>query len=346
MLTWNHESDGTGTDRSGHGRGDPRAVGGMNQEMASTTMPLDAELIAVVAAVTARMPRVLTLETGNSLPSGPFESAHRSLQAGVRSWVERQTHHPLGHIEQLYTFADRDRLESSGPRRVISVGYLALTLESRRDPEPGVGWWSWYRYFPWEDHRQGPPPVLGPILGALEGWATRASGAPGRRERRRRYRHAFGAGGLAWNEEWVLQRYELLYEAGLIAEAQRRSPGAEPGRDDPPTGEAMVQDHRRILATAITRPRAKIKYRPVVFELLPATFTYLELQQAVEAIAGLRLHKQNFRRLMVQQKLVEPTGAIEVRTGGRPARRYRFRREVLLEQAPGGARLPQARGRI
>jgi hypothetical protein len=306
--------------------------------------PFDAELIAVVAAVTARMPRVLTLETGRSLPSGPFESAHRSLQSGVRSWVERQTHHPLGHIEQLYTFADRDRLENSGPRRVISVSYLALTLESRMDPDPGVGWWSWYRYFPWEDHRQGPPPVLGPILDALERWASHGATAAERRMRRGRCRHAFRVEGHGWNEEWVLQRYELLYEASLIAEARRRNRDAANGGDPLRTGEAMVQDHRRILATAIARLRAKIKYRPVVFELLPPSFTYLELQQAVEAIAGLKLHKQNFRRLMIQQKLVEPTGTIESRTGGRPARRYRFRRDVLMEQAPGGSRLPQERG--
>ena len=33
-------------------------------------------------------------------------------------------------------------------------------------------------------------------------------------------------------------------------------------------------NHRRILATAIARLRAKLKYRPVVFELLPNDFPY------------------------------------------------------------------------
>ena len=59
---------------------------------------------------------------------------------------------------------------------------------------------------------------------------------------------------------------------------------------------------------AIARLRAKIKYRPVVFELLPSTFTMLELQQAIEALAGQTLHKPNFRRLIEQQDLVEETG--------------------------------------
>ncbi len=40
----------------------------------------------------------------------------------------------------------------------------------------------------------------------------------------------------------------------------------------PGLGEAMISDHRRILATAIGRLRAKIKYRPVVFELAPDLF--------------------------------------------------------------------------
>ena len=31
----------------------------------------------------------------------------------------------------------------------------------------------------------------------------------------------FGAGGAPWDEEHVLDRYELLYEAGLVEEARR-----------------------------------------------------------------------------------------------------------------------------
>ncbi len=49
---------------------------------------------------------------------------------------------------------------------------------------------------------------------------------------------------------------------------------------------------------------------------------------AVEALAGLRLHKQNFRRLIEQQGLVEETGELTTDTGGRPAKLYRFRREI------------------
>src|SRR5690606_27957734 len=93
---------------------------------------------------------------------------------------------------------------------------------------------------------------------------------------------------------------------------------------------------RRILATAIARLRGKLKYRPVVFELMPAEFTLTELQQTVEAISGRHLHKQNFRRLVEAGALVEPTGAMTLPRRGRPAALFRFRRDVLRERpAPG-----------
>ncbi len=139
-----------------------------------------------------------------------------------------------------------------------------------------------------------------------------------------------------------MQRYELLYEAGLVPEAARDRAAACPD-PLPRPGRAMVHDHRRILATGLSRLRAKIKYRPVVFELMPPTFTLLQLQRAVEALAGERLHKQNFRRLVESQGLVEETGEMLTDTGGRPARLVRFRRDLLLQRAMAGTRLALSR---
>ncbi len=293
-----------------------------------------AELIAVLAAVTDGEPRVLTIAGGQALPSGPLEPGHRSLQAGLRAWVERQTHHPLGYVEQLYTFADRDRAVQDA--RHISISYLGLTREARAGGEPGVGWHSWYRFFPWEDQRTGGADIVaGTIAPHLLAWADTAPDPAARRERRQRAAITFGLDGGAWNEELVLQRYELLWEAGLVAEAGTPVP--------PVPGTPMGHDHRRILATAIARLRAKIKYRPVVFELLPGAFTLLHLQRTVEALAGRLLHKQNFRRLVESQDLVEETGETVRETGGRPAQLFRFRRAVRAERAVAGTKLPLAR---
>src|SRR5437762_223726 len=309
-------------------------------------------LCAVIVAASEHEPRVLTLHfaaSGGSpaeaLPSGPLEAEHRTLEIGLRSWVERQTSQRLGHVEQLYTFGDRDRVVSDGSLALpaLVVAYLALAREARPAESTDAEWQSWYRYFPWEDWRHGKPLLLEPLEARLADWAAASGGEPERRLREERLGLVFGRHGLSWTEELVLERYELLYEAGLVAEAARDL-GREAARvDGATTGIAMASDHRRILATAIGRLRGKIKYRPVVFELMPPAFTLLQLQRTVEALAGVRLHKQNFRRLVEQQGLVEETGEISAATGGRPARLVRFRREVLLERPTPGLRLRASR---
>jgi hypothetical protein len=290
-----------------------------------------AELMAVVTAVTGDEPRVMTVRSGEALPSGPFELGHRTLQSGLREWIQEQTGHPIGYLEQLYTFADRDRNNDILGGRTISISYLGLVREQEA---PGAGrpaWHGWYEYLPWEDHRQGAPHVLGEVIAKLRLWAD---AEPARRhERHRRADFTFGLDGGGWNEDLTLQRYEMLYEARLVAEAG--------GADN--FGRPMFADHRRILATGVARLRAKIKYRPVVFELMPESFTLLQLQRAVEALAGLGLHKQNFRRLIEQQELVEETGGVTSETGGRPAKLFRFRETVVEERALSGSKLPLSR---
>jgi hypothetical protein len=306
---------------------------------------LPIRLTAVILAATVEAPRVLTVRIGTppveALPSGPLEVEHRTLEIGLRSWVERQTHERLGYVEQLYTFGDRDRVETGAarPRRALTVAYLALVREAQAAVAEAA-WQSWYRYFPWEDWRLGKPAILAALEDRLVRWARTGAGEAARRLRTERLGLAFGAPwGPSWNEERVLERYELLYEAGLIEE-RRRDLGPEMALAEGPTfGMPMAADHRRILATAIGRLRAKIKYRPVVFELLPPSFTFLQLQRIVEALSGVRLHKQNFRRLVEQQGLVEETGGINAGTGGRPARLVRFRPEVVLERPAPGLRL-------
>lgn len=288
-----------------------------------------AELIAVLTAVTAGEPRVMTIRSGQALPSGPFEMGHRTLQSGLREWVQEQTAHPVGYLEQLYTFADRDRNNDIQGGRTISISYLGLVREQAGAGRPG--WHGWYDYLPWEDRRNGIPAVLSELVDGLAVWAE--SDPVRRVERKRRAAFAFGLDDISWNEDLVLQRYELLYEARLVAEAS----------GDLNFGRAMFADHRRILATGIARLRAKIKYRPVVFELMPDAFTLLQLQRSVEALAGLTLHKQNFRRLIEQQDLVEETGQTEAETGGRPAKLFRYRHAVLEERELAGSKLPLSR---
>ncbi len=313
-------------------------------------------LAAVILAATLDEPRVLTVPVagqpegrGEGLPAGPLEPAHPTLERGLRAWVERQTGQSLGYVEQLYTFGDRNRrpgdagrrAQGQGSQHALSVAYLALVREAR--PAADSAWQSWYRYFPYEDRRAGRPAALDVLTARLEAWAETAPDPEERRRRSDRIGLTFGAAGSGWNEERVLERYELLFEAGLVPEAGAQEKDTD--KKDPCTlaGHAMAFDHRRMLATALGRLRGKIKYRPVVFELMPPAFTLGQLQRVVEALSGILLHKQNFRRLVAQQGLVEETESVTAETGGRPARLMRFRREVLLERPAPGLRLPSNR---
>jgi hypothetical protein len=318
--------------------------------------PIEIGLTAAIVAIEDNEPLILTASAGDGdkltgLPFGPFDAvAHRTFEIGLRAWVEEQTGLRLGYVEQLYTFGDRGRHTKAGDTEahVASIGYLALTRSAdNTTPAPGATFEPWYRFFPWEDWRETVPEVIArDILPELEKWAEQSEAPETARAlpRKDRVRLYFGIEGTPWDEERVLDRYELLYEAGLVEEARRDGrPAALARKSIPQLGVSMRFDHRRILATAIARLRAKLKYRPVVFELLPPEFTLTELQRTVEAISGRHLHKQNFRRLVEAGALVEPTGVMSTQTGGRPAALFRFRREVLQERPAPGLRVRRRR---
>ncbi|MEP4034116.1 NAD regulator [Roseibium polysiphoniae] len=324
--------------------------------MTAANATIEIGLNAVIVAVADGLPQIVQVGDGGtrepeSLPFGAFDPLHhRTFEIGLRSWVEEQTALQLGYVEQLYTFGDRGRHRSRGDSdpHVVSVGYLALTrqTEGSRDvlARHHSGWRSWYDYFPWEDWRDGRPGMLdSDILPALMAWAEippPADAPPRALNRMERLTLAFGLHADKWDEERALERYELLYEASLVEEALRDGrPAALKRPHLPKFGRPMRFDHRRVLATAMSRLRAKLKYRPVVFELMPGTFTLTELQTTVEAIFGRHLHKQNFRRLVENADLVEPTGATSTATGGRPAALFRFRHELLKERPAPGLRV-------
>ena len=294
-------------------------------------------LSAVVIALRERQAVVLTTPGDNgsaALPFGSFDpSRDRTFELALRAFVTAQTGFGLGFVEQLYTFGDAGRESpraTPGPRhaREVSVGYLALTADSADTPAADARWMPVLDFFPWEDWRKGRPAMINVIAGALNGWIAADS------QRRSRAESLFAlSAGSRWNEGRVLERYELLYEAGLVAEAARdRGTPAPSAR----LGHAMASDHRRILATGLGRLRSKLRYRPVLFDLMPTTFTLSGLQAAAEAVAGIALHKQNFRRGVERTGLVEATGLLSTGTGGRPAELFRSTGVAPSDgQAPG-----------
>ena len=311
---------------------------------------------------------------------------HRSLQAGVRQWVEEQTQQPLGYLEQLYTFVDTNRRNVDG-HALVYVSYLGLVQETQTQQLQSQELWrDGYDYFPWENHLEGRPSIIMDfIVPALLEWANDTTDAIVQQRRRQRI-------GLCWglsesflagndfencenkdasidkaidnnqdNREWVaehvLLRYEMLYEAGLIPEAPTSPPSYSanarisaqtsaqtrslPENWSQLIGVPMYYDHRRVIATAISRLRAKIEYRPLIFGLMPDVFTLSQLQQSVEALSGVRLHKQNFRRLLDSQNLVMETGQSSSAQRGRPAKLYRFRHDIELQSLLMDSKLPK-----
>ncbi len=302
-----------------------------------TGQAVTAELLAVVVAMVDGRPSVLTLGEPPRLPAGPLLPSHRSLQAATRTWVEEQTGRRLGYLEQLYTFADLDR-EGVGELRPISVSYLGLTTPGE---EPGIGGWQdWYALLPWEDRRTDTR-ALDAFAPHLWRWA--ASDRALEAERRQRVAITFGLDGqrLAARPGAAALRAALRERAR--ARSRRRS-GAVRRRSWPP-GTACSATTVACWPPASPGCGPRSATGPVVFELLSPTFTLRQLQDCVEALAGRAVHTQNFRRLIEQQALVEETGEVDADTGGRPARRYRFRRQVLQERSVAGTKLPTTRSR-
>jgi len=270
---------------------------------------LELRLDAVIVAVTDGAPRLLGVSDPQrarwSLPSATL-SDEATLDRAVRAAIEEQAGLEVRYVEQLYTFGDVAR--RSQDHRTVSIAYLALVQET--ELLVGAEWLGYYDLLPWEDHRSGTSP-----------------------ERLARVSVAFGD---PFDGVRVLDRYELMYEAKLVEEwwADQRV-----AAESPVFGEPMHLDGRRIAATALGRIRGKLSYRPVVFDLLAESFTLLELQRCVEALAGVRLHKQNFRRLIERAGLVEGTGE-RASHGGRPAELFRYRPEVQLERSRLGVGQP------
>lgn len=294
------------------------------------------ELIAVLVTIIDYMPYVMTIHKGSTLPSGPFELAHHSLQAGLRDWIHQQTRYPVGFLEQLYTFADQDRIDNQPEVRTISISYLGLVRQQNFSLNE-TEWHGWYEYFPWENRlKLTVKTTREMMIEALYEWQQQH--IEDLDSIKRRIDFLFGLNGYAWNEDLILQRYELLYEAGLVPESRNRQ-----GKEKNVAGQDMFADHRRILATAIARLRAQIKYKALVFELMPTEFTLLQLQKTIEQIIGRSLHKSNFRRMIEQQNLIEETGRITDQYRGRPAKLFRYQKSIVDARAMAGSTLPLIR---
>ena len=72
-------------------------------------------------------------------------------------------------------------------------------------------------------------------------------------------------------------------------------------------------DHKEIIKVALNRLKAKVTCQPVGFELLDKKFAFTKLHFYYECIFQRPIDKRNFRKRMLESKVIKPTG--EKRTG-------------------------------
>lgn len=284
-----------------------------------------------------------------------------ALQAALREFKEETGQGNIPYVEELGTFdkSGRDPRQFAGHWkddewvsegvRVVSKAHLALLRKEGRVLAPQgeqdvdrAFWKDIYKYLPWEDLRSTTgEKMLRAIRLELDAWSA-ARGA----DAVVRFEQAFGKSedGADWNEERVRERFDLMYEAGIVEEAHRDIWGRVLSQPETVYGKTLSFDHRFMLASALGRLRGKIKYRPALLAaLLPAEFTLRDLRHAVESIGGRKLHRPNFHRTVARSqnyKIVHESGNTETNTGGRPAELYQFGADVNLLRLDPSIRMP------
>jgi 8-oxo-dGTP diphosphatase len=98
------------------------------------------------------------------------------------------------------------------------------------------------------------------------------------------------------------------------------------GQPVPPTGQALALalDHRTLVGMALESLRRSAGETPAVFDLLPAEFTFTEMQSLFEAVLGKEMDRRNFRRKVKELALVSKARGTRRSGAHRPARLYRF----------------------
>ncbi len=85
----------------------------------------------------------------------------------------------------------------------------------------------------------------------------------------------------------------------------------------------IAKKHGKIINCGLERLKNKIEYTDIIFQLMPKTFTFSELQQVYELLLGSKLYTAQFRR-KIEPKLIRLTDIISEGKGHRPAQYYCF----------------------
>lgn len=268
------------------------------------------EICAVLAAADPDSLYVLTLagrqkgqEHMRSLPVAPFDPTRaQSFEDRLRDWASVHTTAQITCIMQIGASTDRGR---------IRITLLALVSDRNAFMPRGARWTPIGEIFPWENWQSGEPDSLAKVLRpALNEWAGSGNDSKAQ-NRQARLRVLFAPTLAAWSPGLSAARFDTLYRAGLLPEALRDRSGAMVSmrrRHAAVYGQIMHAQDRRAIAQALTLMRVQLAHTHNLPALLPSPFTLGVLQKTVEAMIGLPLHTQNFRRDLMRSGMVSQTG--------------------------------------
>lgn len=108
-----------------------------------------------------------------------------------------------------------------------------------------------------------------------------------------------------------------------------------PLRDEDDRPIKLAFDHDRVLDTALRRLRAKIRYAPVGFELLPELFTMTQLRTVYEVILGRPLDRSNFAKKIWATGVLKTSGTMRGMSN-RPPQLYRINKKAFDDCVANG----------
>lgn len=98
----------------------------------------------------------------------------------------------------------------------------------------------------------------------------------------------------------------------------------------------LIYDHNQILDFGYKHLKHKVRHEPIGFNLLPAKFTLLQLQELYEAILETKLDKSNFRRKLGKMKLLINCKEKQKDVSHRAAALYKFDKRIYVTLRKSG----------
>lgn len=119
-----------------------------------------------------------------------------------------------------------------------------------------------------------------------------------------------------------------IKKANLVTTTKKTKNAAWFSIDDIPE---LAYDHNEVLKDAIKVLKTKIVSSDILKSLYPDGFTLPEIQKVYEAILDKTLDRRNFRKKMLSLGFIEDTGKTAKFEGNKPAKLYRFKKDIEVK---------------